>query len=118
MSLSPRRFFQVSGSLGVLGTLPSAWSSELPRASARAIPSRIPIAKLSGQQASVEGTAVRELAESLAGQLLLRGDFGYDGARRIWNAMHDRNPALIVRARTAARRQGWGAQLAWPLRGR
>ena len=41
---------------------------------------------------------MRELAESLAGQLLLRGDFGYDGARQIWNGMHDRHPALIVRA--------------------
>ncbi|MGH7201646.1 MAG: FAD-binding oxidoreductase, partial [Planctomycetaceae bacterium] len=87
---------------GVLGVVPSARSNTRSRASARSIPSRIPVARLSGEAASVEGAAVRELAESLAGQLLLRGDFGYDGARRIWNGMHDRYPAMIVRAQATA----------------
>jgi hypothetical protein len=82
--------------------LPGAWSSDRRRASARSFPSRIPVAKLSGEVASVEGAAVRELAGSLTGQLLIRGDFGYDGARRVWNGMHDRNPALIVRAHSKA----------------
>jgi hypothetical protein len=98
MSISRRRFFQASGAAGALGVMPRAWSSDRRRVPARSIPSRIPVAKLSGEVASVEGAAVRELAQSLTGQLLLRGDFGYDGARRIWNGMHDRNPALIVRA--------------------
>ena len=91
MSISRRRFCQVSGAAGVFGLLPSAWSN---------VPSRISVAKLSGEMTSVEGAAVRELAGSLVGQLLLRGDYGYDGARRIWNGMHDRYPALIVRAQS------------------
>jgi FAD binding domain/Berberine and berberine like len=100
MSISRRRFCQVSGATGLFGMLPGAWSNDQSRANARSIPSRISVAKLSGEMASVEGAAVRELGGSLDGRLLLRGDFGYDGARRIWNGMHDRYPALIVRARS------------------
>jgi FAD/FMN-containing dehydrogenase len=88
--------------VGALGVLPSAWSNDPSRPSARSIPSRIPVARLNGEAATVEGAAVRELGESLAGQLLLSGDFGYDGARRIWNGMHDRHPAMIVRAGSTA----------------
>ncbi len=102
MSISRRSFCQASGVAGAFGVLPGAWSNERTRAPARAVPSRIPVVKLNGEAASVEGAAVRELAESLSGQLLLRGDFGYDGARRIWNGIHERNPALIVQARATA----------------
>jgi FAD/FMN-containing dehydrogenase len=33
----------------------------------------------------------------LRGEVLLRGDAGYEQARRIWNGMIDRHPSLIVR---------------------
>jgi FAD/FMN-containing dehydrogenase len=67
---------------------------------ARSIPASIGAIKLDGSATSVEGAALRELAESLDGQLLLYGDFGYDSSRQIWNGMHDRRPAAIVRARS------------------
>jgi FAD/FMN-containing dehydrogenase len=42
------------------------------------------------------------LAAHLSGQLLSPGDDGYEEARRVWNGMYDRRPALISRcARTA-----------------
>lgn len=43
-------------------------------------------------------TAFRALRKDLTGETLLRGDAGYDRARAVYNAAHDRWPALIVRA--------------------
>src|SRR5262249_31904494 len=40
---------------------------------------------------------IAQLKGSLKGEALLPGDEAYDGARRIWNAMIDKHPALIVR---------------------
>jgi FAD/FMN-containing dehydrogenase len=42
------------------------------------------------------------LKERFRGQLLTPTDSGYDNARRIWNAMIDRRPALIARCAGAA----------------
>lgn len=46
--------------------------------------------------------AVRAFAETLRGQVLQPGDDGYDPARRVWNAMVDKRPALIARCVGAA----------------
>lgn len=64
----------------------------------RHLPSEIPAMALNGNTKTIEGAALKELAENLQGILLLKDDYGYDGARKIWNGMHDRFPALIVRA--------------------
>ncbi len=43
-----------------------------------------------------------EFESKLRGQLLKPADPGFDDARRVWNGMIDRRPALIVRCRNAA----------------
>jgi FAD/FMN-containing dehydrogenase len=43
---------------------------------------------------------VRQLAERTRGQLIERGDDAYDGARRMFNGMLDRRPALIFQPLT------------------
>ena len=43
--------------------------------------------------------AIRELRTTFRGVLLQPGDRGYDRARRVWNGMIDRFPALIARCR-------------------
>ena len=50
-----------------------------------------------GGDAIVESAAVQKFAESLRGWLLHPGDGGYDDARKVWNGMIDRRPALIAR---------------------
>ena len=47
--------------------------------------------------AVLEEGAVEEFKASLRGQLLRPGDDGYDAARKVWNGMFDRRPALIAR---------------------
>ena len=41
---------------------------------------------------------IAAFAKGLRGQLLRPGDDNYDEARRVWNSMIDKRPALIVRA--------------------
>ncbi|HEY3561767.1 MAG TPA: FAD-binding oxidoreductase [Kribbella sp.] len=43
-----------------------------------------------------------ELAEGLRGELIRPTDPSYDDARSIWNAAHDKSPALIVRCKGPA----------------
>lgn len=41
--------------------------------------------------------AVTEFVAGLRGSVVRRGEDGYDDARSVWNAAHDRRPALVVR---------------------
>jgi FAD/FMN-containing dehydrogenase len=49
---------------------------------------------------TLSAPAVQELASALGGSLLQPGDEGFDDARRVWNGIHDRHPALIARCAT------------------
>src|SRR3954469_8909674 len=50
-----------------------------------------------GLGAAVEEAKVTEFEADLGGDLLRRGADGYDAARRLYNAMVDKHPGLIVR---------------------
>src|SRR5881227_2072301 len=43
-----------------------------------------------------------EFEQGLSGRLIRPDDDGYDEARSIWNAAHDKRPALIVRCKGVA----------------
>lgn len=45
----------------------------------------------------LEEAAIQEFAAGFSGELIRRGDEGYDDARIVYNAMIDRHPALIAR---------------------
>jgi hypothetical protein len=57
----------------------------------------IPAITLTGGSTTLTKAAVGELSGSLKGPLLTSHDPQYDNVRKIWNAMHDRRPALIAR---------------------
>ena len=50
-----------------------------------------------GTDAILEEATVQNFAGSLRGPLLQPGEGGYDEARKVWNGMIDRRPALIAR---------------------
>jgi hypothetical protein len=57
---------------------------------------------LGGAEIELEKAAIRELGESMTGPVLLSGHPEYDGARMVWNGMHDKRPALIARCMSSA----------------
>jgi FAD/FMN-containing dehydrogenase len=50
---------------------------------------------------AISAAAIDGLAPSFGGQLLREGDADYDTARRVWNGLFDRRPAVIARVRSA-----------------
>ena len=57
---------------------------------------------LGGAKRVLEATAVDGLRSRMRGSVLTAADAGYDAARRIWNEMIDKRPALIARCAGAA----------------
>ena len=57
---------------------------------------------LAGEELMLERTAVQELSDSLNGMLLSAEHDGYESARKVWNAMIDKRPALIAVCTDAA----------------
>jgi len=62
----------------------------------------IEISTNGGAKVALEDSVIEELSGRLRGELLRPGDAGYDEARRVWNGMIERRPALIARAASVA----------------
>jgi FAD/FMN-containing dehydrogenase len=45
----------------------------------------------------LDATTIEKFKASLRGELIQPSDEGYDDARKVWNGMFDRKPAIIVR---------------------
>jgi FAD/FMN-containing dehydrogenase len=52
---------------------------------------------ITGAEKVLDETVIDKLGAGLRGEVLRSGDRDYDGARRVWNGMVDKRPALIVR---------------------
>jgi FAD/FMN-containing dehydrogenase len=51
---------------------------------------------------AIQAARIEELRSGFKGEILLPGSDGYESARKIWNAMIDKRPAVIVRCATTA----------------
>src|SRR4029453_8630757 len=57
---------------------------------------------MAGTETLLREAVIEDFSRSLRGRLLRAGDDGYDAARKVWNGMIDRRPALIARCAGAA----------------
>lgn len=96
-----RQFCQSIMAASLAGAIPFAGRRAMASTSSPHLPAQIDAVRLDGKSTSIQRAALAELDDSLRGSLLVEGDYGYDGARRIWNGMHERFPALIAQAATA-----------------
>ena len=87
--MNRRQFCRSAAAAGMAAAYP--WSVLATEAN-----TNISAISLDGDEIDLERAAIRELVGQLNGPLLLANDPQYDAARRIWNGMHDKHPALIA----------------------
>src|SRR5579863_2691868 len=81
---------------GAAGALPIGRLLSAPSTSSQPEAADLRAVKLSGAETTIERAAVQDFRASLRGPLLSAGQEGYDTARRVWNGMIDKHPALIA----------------------
>jgi FAD/FMN-containing dehydrogenase len=94
------------GRRGFVGSALAAATLPLGRAWADAndveLPEKLPAIGLDGKPIAIARADIKDFRGSLRGQLLLSGNDGYEQARKIWNGVFDRHPALIARCADSA----------------
>jgi FAD/FMN-containing dehydrogenase len=97
-----RAFCGMTLSAGVAAYLPFGRLMSAPGGSSPPEPADLRAVKLSGDETTIERTVVEDFRASLRGPLLTVSQEGYDAARRVWNGMIDKHPALIARCADVA----------------
>ena len=93
-----RRFCKTALAAGVAASYPlltGCSRSETPVATSAT--TSIRGISLDGAEIELEKSAIKEFGDAMTGPVMLSGHPDYDGARTIWNGMHDKRPALIAR---------------------
>ncbi len=92
-----RNFIGLAAGVAVANALPRRFALAAESPSSGAASADLPAIGRKGQQLVLRGSDIAALSAGLRGQLLLRGDVGYDVSRRVWNGSFDRYPALVAR---------------------
>lgn len=96
-----RQFVRSAIAAGAAGAVPWVYACEGGTPEAASPDTSIAAVSLEGVEIELERAAIAEFEESLTGSVLLSGHPQYDTARKIWNGMHDKRPALIARCQGA-----------------
>lgn len=97
-----RTFCKAAVAAAVAAALPTGRTVAAEKAALKEILSDIRAVTSVGGETSIESAAVKELKDSLRGELLMPGNAGYGHSRAVWNGMIDKRPALIARCEGAA----------------
>ena len=97
-----RKFCRSAVAAGVAASIPfySGCSRTEPTTASTAV-AGIDAISLDGAEITLEKAAIRELGDAMTGPVMLADHASYDGARKIWNGMHDKHPAMIARCQNA-----------------
>jgi FAD/FMN-containing dehydrogenase len=97
--MNRRQFCRNAMAAGIAAAYPylAACSRETPAPVPVKVDTGIPAISLDGAEIELEKAAVQELSDAFSGEVMLSGHPQYDSARKIWNGMHDKRPALIAR---------------------
>jgi len=92
-----RRFCRTAVAASVAAAIPILPGCERKVPVATGADTSLAATSLHGAEIELETAAIKELGESMTGPVILSNHPEYDGARTVWNGMHDRRPALIAR---------------------
>ena len=92
-----RKFCKTTLAAGVAAAFPFLTACEKKGAVATHVNTSIRGISLDGAEIELEKAAIKELGDAMSGPVMLSGHPDYDGARKIWNGMHDKRPAMIAR---------------------
>jgi len=92
-----RKFCKTTLAASVAATLPALTACGKKAPVATEANTSIMGVSLDGAEIELEKAAIKELGGAMSGPVMLTGHPDYDGARSIWNGMHDKRPALIAR---------------------
>ncbi len=96
-----RQFCRTSIAAGVAAAFPLFPGCDRSTPTATQADTSIAAISLSGNEIELERAAIKELGEAVQGPVLLSNHPGYNSARKIWNGMHDKRPALIAQCQSA-----------------
>ncbi len=98
--MNRRKFCKTAVAASVAASFPMLGCSRSEPPVATSANTSIRAISLDGVEIELERAAIKELGDAMTGPVLLSGHPDYDGARKVWNGMHDKHPALIARCQS------------------
>ncbi len=100
--MNRRQFCRTTLAASVAAAIPILPGCEKKAPVATEADTSIRAVSLDGAEIELEKAAIREFGASLTGPVILSNHPEYESARKLWNGMHDRHPALIARCVNSA----------------